>query len=140
MNDHVRGRVDVGRIDLMRNFSFFEVDETEADRVVKAMNQSKWNGRKVTVEVAGTESDDRPQERKRKDNASKGKKNAGKAAEAPKATKKNKPSREERGYTKPRGKKDDWKQFFQHNNDDFRDPEPDFSEEGWAKRSKKKKK
>ena len=140
MNDHVRGRVDVGRIDLMRNFSFFEVDETEADRVVKAMNQSKWNGRKVTVEVAGTESDDRPQERKRKDNASKGKKNAGKAAEAPKATKKNKPSREERGYTKPRGKKDDWKQFFQHNNDDFRDPEPDFSEEGWVKRSKKKKK
>ena len=57
-----------------------------------------------------------------------------------KKEKKQKPSREERGYTKPRGKKDDWKQFFQHNNPDFRGPEPDFSEEGWAKPMKKGKK
>ena len=52
--------------------------------------------------------------------------------------KKGKPSREERGYTKARGKKDDWKQFFQGNND-FKDAEPDFSEEGWARRTPKKK-
>ena len=52
--------------------------------------------------------------------------------------KKNKPSREERGYTKARGKKDDWKQFFQGNNE-FKDSEPDFSEEGWARRASKKK-
>jgi ATP-dependent RNA helicase DeaD len=45
---------------------------------------------------------------------------------------KKKPSREERGYTKARGKKDDWKKFFEQ-------PEPDFSEEGWARRSPKKK-
>ncbi len=141
MNDHVRGRVDVGRIDLMRNFSFFEVDEAEAAKVVKAMNQSKWNGRKITVEMADTAGNDRPGERKRKDiGAKKETKSTRKAAETPKAAKKNKPSREERGYTKARGKKDDWKQFFQHDNDGFRDPEPDFSEEGWAKRSKKKKK
>ena len=35
-------------------------------------------------------------------------------------------------------KKDDWKQFFQGNNE-FKDSEPDFSEEGWAKRTPKKK-
>ena len=51
--------------------------------------------------------------------------------------KKDKPSREERGYTKARGKKDDWKQFFQGNNE-FKDSEPDFSEEGWARRKPKK--
>lgn len=51
---------------------------------------------------------------------------------------KSKPSREERGYTKARGKKDDWKQFFQGNNE-FKDSEPDFSEEGWARRTPKKK-
>ena len=56
-----------------------------------------------------------------------------------KAEKRTKPSRAERGYTKPRGKKDDWKQFFQHDDQPFRGPEPDFSEEGWAKPSKKKK-
>ena len=49
---------------------------------------------------------------------------------------KRKPSREERGYTQPRGRKDDWKRFFEHN-DELRGPEPDFSEEGWAKRKKK---
>ena len=58
------------------------------------------------------------------------------------AGKKEKPSREERGYTAARGpkRKDDWKQFFQHDDDkDFRRMEPDFMEEGWAKRKKRKK-
>jgi ATP-dependent RNA helicase DeaD len=52
-----------------------------------------------------------------------------------------KSSREERGYTKARGKKDDWRQFFQGGNDNvkFKDEEPDFSEEGWARRRPKKK-
>lgn len=140
LNDQVRGRVEVGRIDLMRNFSFFEVDETEADKVAKAMNRSKWNGRMVTVEIADTEGNNRSQERKRKESTEKGKKNTRKTAETPKTSKKGKPNREERGYTKARGKKDDWKQFFQHNNDDdFRDSEPDFSEEGWARKTKKRK-
>jgi ATP-dependent RNA helicase DeaD len=55
--------------------------------------------------------------------------------------KKDKPSREERGYTAARGpkKKDDWKQFFQNDNRPLRGEEPDFAEEGWAKRSKRKK-
>ena len=50
---------------------------------------------------------------------------------------KNKPSREERGYTKPRGRKDDWMQFFMQDNN-LKGDAPDFNEEGWAKKSKKK--
>ena len=46
-------------------------------------------------------------------------------------SKKQKPSREERGYSNARGKKDDWQQFF-------KDEKSDFSEEGWARRKKKK--
>ena len=38
-----------------------------------------------------------------------------------------------------RGKKDDWKQFFQPNNS-LKGPDIDFSEEGWAKPMNKKKK
>ena len=51
-----------------------------------------------------------------------------------------KPSREERGYTGKRGpmKKDDWKQFFQQDERPLRGAEPDFSEEGWARRKPKK--
>ena len=40
LNGNTRGRVELGRIDLMKNFSFFEVDEKEAGNVVKALNLS----------------------------------------------------------------------------------------------------
>ena len=144
INSNTKGRVDLGRIDLMRNFSFFEVDEAEADTVIKALNRTRWNGRKVSVERAG-EADEKDGKKKKKDGRSEGGKPEAKKAAKPRAEKpakepkRTKPSREERGYTKPRGRKDDWKQFFQHNND-LKGPEPDFSEEGWAKPSKKKKK
>ena len=165
LNNNTRGRVELGRIDLMQKFSFFEVEEKEAGNVVKALNRTRWNGRKVSVEIAGEEGKDAPKGRRKNEDDNRGKAESGskkepngkkrifkdekrdnapakgkkKAAEyAATDKKKSKPSREERGYTKPRGKKDDWKQFFQHNND-FKGSEPDFSEEGWAKRTSKKK-
>ena len=39
----------------MKNFSFFEVEEKEVQNVVKALNRANWNGRKVSVEIAGEE-------------------------------------------------------------------------------------
>ena len=56
------------------------------------------------------------------------------SAKDSKSTKKDKPSRADRGYSDARGpkKKDDWQEFF-------KDKEPDFSEEGWARRKPKKK-
>ncbi len=149
LNNNTRGRIELGRIDLMKNFSFFEVDEKEAQTVVKALNRANWNGRKVSVEVAGEESGGRSrggssEERGGKRSyggASENKRGsrsarpeAGKAGgEKNKKKKADKPSREERGYAAARGpkKSDDWKQFFQSE-------EPDFSEEGWARRKPKK--
>ena len=67
---------------------------------------------------------------------------ASKAEKEPKKEKKVKPSREERGYTEPRGpkKKDDWKQFFAPENSKWlKGEKPDFEEEGWARRKPKKK-
>ncbi len=55
LNSNTRGRIELGRIDLMQKFSFFEVEEKEAQNVVKALNRANWNGRKVSVEVAGEE-------------------------------------------------------------------------------------
>ena len=94
-------RIQIGRIDLMQNFSFFEVNESQAEMVIKALNKTKYNGRKILVEMA------EPNNGKSDKNGKKTKKEG--------KTKKDKPSREERGYTAPRGKKDDWKQFFQQN-------------------------
>ena len=67
---------------------------------------------------------------------------ASKAEKEPKKEKKAKPSREERGYTEPRGpkKKDDWMKFFApENNKWLKGEKPDFEEEGWARRKPKKK-
>lgn len=144
-------RIQIGRIDLMQNFSFFEIIEAQAPMVIKALNKVVLNGgRKVIVEVAGenngkSDKDGKKRSRKEREGEEKGSKRSGKKESretTPKAEKKTKPSREERGYTAARGpkRKDDWKQFFQHENDrPLKGEIPDFEEEGWAKRSKRKK-
>ena len=141
-------RIQIGRIDLMQNFSFFEIIEAQAPMVIKALNKVVLNGgRKVIVEVAGenngkSDKDGKKRSRKEREGEEKGSKRSGKKESretAPKAEKKAKPSREERGYTAARGPKhkDDWKQFFQHDNDrPLKGEIPDFAEEGWAKRKK----
>ena len=161
LNSNTRGRIELGRIDLMKNFSFFEVEEKEAQNVVKALNRANWNGRKVSVEVAGEEAgegrrgsgsaerrggkrpfgsssekrgdssrnsrSERSDRAPRTDRATKG------SDKTDKKKRSDKPSREERGYGARGPKKtDDWQQFF-------KDKEPDFSEEGWARRKPKKK-
>ena len=141
LNSNTRGRIELGRIDLMKNFSFFEVDEKEAQSVIKALNRTNWNGRRVSVEIAGEEGGEgRKSSGRYKDNGRDAKSSAStkprkdkpaRATSASTDSKKQKPSREERGYSNARGKKDDWQQFF-------KDEKSDFNEEGWARRKKKK--
>ena len=141
LNSNTRGRIELGRIDLMKNFSFFEVDEKEAQSVIKALNRTNWNGRRVSVEIAGEEGGEgRKNSGRYKDNGRDAKSSAStkprkdkpaRATSASTDSKKQKPSREERGYSNARGKKDDWQQFF-------KDEKSDFSKEGWARRKKKK--
>jgi ATP-dependent RNA helicase DeaD len=52
INRCVSGKVQVGKIDLRENFSFFEVEEHEAQRVIKRMNSFEVNGRLISVEPA----------------------------------------------------------------------------------------
>ena len=54
MNANVHHRVDVGRIDLLTNFSYFEVPEQDARFVIKDMNGADWHGRKVVVSPANS--------------------------------------------------------------------------------------
>lgn len=117
-------RIQIGRIDLMQNFSFFEIIEAQAPMVIKALNKVSLNGRKVIVEVAG-------------ENTGKSDKSGKKKGKTEKKT--SKLSREERGYTAARGpkRKDDWKQFFQDDNSS-KGENPGFEEEGWARRKRKK--
>jgi ATP-dependent RNA helicase DeaD len=52
INKCVPGKVRVGKIDLRDNFSFFEVEEGEAKRVMKKMNGFELDGRRISVEPA----------------------------------------------------------------------------------------
>jgi len=53
LNDNISGRkIDVGRIDLMKNFSFFEVREADRDRVIKSLDGVRAFGQRISVESA----------------------------------------------------------------------------------------
>lgn len=52
INDFVPGKVRIGRIDLMQNFSFFEVPEGDAQKVICSLKGQEENGRRISVEVA----------------------------------------------------------------------------------------
>lgn len=53
IHDAVGKRVDIGKIDLMQNFSFFEVAESDAKDVLSTFADYDIDGRKIVVEVAG---------------------------------------------------------------------------------------
>ena len=52
VNKCVPGKVRIGKIDLRDNFSFFEVEEGEAQRVMDSMNGFEVDGRRISVEPA----------------------------------------------------------------------------------------
>ncbi|MDR1502403.1 MAG: DEAD/DEAH box helicase [Prevotella sp.] len=52
VNDFVPEKVNIGRIDIMQNFSFFEVPEKDAQKVISSMSRQEQNGRRISVEVA----------------------------------------------------------------------------------------
>ena len=52
INTYVPGKVQIGKIDLLSNFSFFEVEEGEAQRVIKGLKGEDFDGRRISVEIA----------------------------------------------------------------------------------------
>ena len=143
INKNVQGdKVAVGRIDLMKNFSFIEVKQDDLNRVLKGLKHGVTvKGRSVVCDVSTEE----PQQKERKPER-KVKPAYQEKPAAPKREIHEKPSREERGYTAPRGKKyykkEDWMKFLNPDKpkkNELKGEIPDFSEEGWARRKPKKK-
>ena len=177
-------KVEMGRIDLRPTFSFFEVPDAEAERVLAAMQGLTVKGRRIGVDIAQPAEaasqeaarDDRTRQKKsdrtrradgdaeRKpksraqrrfekanpDHTTGGKRgktgdSATTARNATKGTNTTKGKKKKANDTaqwvpaKKSTKQDDWRQFFRQHDDarPLKGPEPDFSEEGWAKRSKK---
>jgi ATP-dependent RNA helicase DeaD len=110
INRHIHGpKQEIGHIDLLQKFSYIEVPERDAEKVMSAINGTHYKGREVRCNDA-----DSTQEERGRRNGS---------------------PRKDNGGQKRRGR-DDWKALM---NGNFKDEEPDFSEEGWARRYPKKK-
>ena len=145
INKHVEGRQDVGHIDLMSKFSYIEVPEKDADRVIRALDGTVYKGREVRCNDADSKghgrgnADENGRNNGKADTDGYGrvksdKSRGGKAAEKPK-------KRQGKSKQTPfEGDTGDWRQFFKGNDVKFKGDEPDFSEEGWAIRKPRKKK
>jgi ATP-dependent RNA helicase DeaD len=73
--------IDIGRIEILRNFSFFELDPEWVDPMIKAFKNARYNGENIFVEPAENAAPDhqsrerKPFERRGSDSRSHGKPN-----------------------------------------------------------------
>ena len=118
LNKHIHGRQEVGHIDLLSKFSYIEVPERDAVKVMKALNGVRYKGREVRCNDADEGG------------------LKGRAKPAPRAREERRVRREEAPRT---NKKYDWLQFLNPDGMKLKGEKPDFSEEGWARRRPKKK-
>lgn len=147
-------KIDLGRIDLMGTFSFFEVPESQANMVIKLLAGTDFDGRKVNVEL--TEGSPAPAKESKGGRGGRSSRESGAAKKAresrtsrrvaePRGSRKSdgagesrkskKASREERGYSDKRGPKGpaEWAKYFEGQVES----QPFYSE--FAKNKKKKK-
>ena len=53
INEKIQKRnIFIGKIDIMKSFSFFEVDQEHESQIIKKLNNIKWRGSTLKVEVA----------------------------------------------------------------------------------------
>lgn len=131
VNRYVKGKIEIGRIDLTANCSFFEVPEADAPIVLRKMAKAMIGDRKVVVDHAEREEGGKREEggNKRERRAEKADKHSDRHAEkkadrkatrAPKEAPTKGGKKGRRGgryedadlFEKPKYKKEDWKQFF----------------------------
>jgi ATP-dependent RNA helicase DeaD len=98
LNRNVAGRVDVGRIDLMQNFSFFECPQEYTEEILTGMEGVNYKGRQVHVEVAETRSEDGQQTEDRPAKERKSRRED-KPRREDRPRREEKPSRDKRSYS-----------------------------------------
>ena len=124
LNRHIEGRQEVGHIDLLEKFCYIEVPQDDAPKVMRALNGTYYKGREVRCNDA--------------DEAGHGRKaQEGKAAS--KSRQGNPTGGKVRNNRKQQASKEDWRELISNAPFKLRGEEPDFSEEGWARRKPRKK-
>ena len=128
INKHVQGRQEVGHINLLQKQSYVEVPEKDAKKVMNALDGLSYKGRKVRCNDANEGGSGSRGHRRGSDERRNGREK----------------NRRQRGFDEdfmPQRKyrKDDWKELMRGQPSQLKGEEPDFSEEGWARRRPKKK-
>ena len=161
LNKHVQGRQEVGHIDLLNKFAYIEVPEQDAKKVMKALNGTEYKGRTVRCNDADEEGHGRVArgEGARSERGSRGgrsserggrssdrgsrsaKRGYGDDARGGRSERSGRGSRGEARSKKPRYNDDngDWRELIQDKPFKLKGEEPNFEEEGWARRRPKKK-
>ena len=127
LNRYVGGRQEVGHIDLLDTISYFEVPEQDARKVMTQLTGIRYKGRTVRC----NSEDDKAERPAKTDRSSKGDRPAKKRGSS---------DNQEWVPAKKKMRKDDWRSLMNAPRVDFKGEEPDFSEEGWARRKPKKRK
>ena len=137
LNRYVGGRQEVGHIDLLDTISYFEVPEKDARKVMTQLTGIRFHGRTVRCNSEDERDDQQPRARQRSN-------------DRPSAARQRSDDRKQKGrrqnsewQPKGRQQKEDWRELMRtatEQNWKFRGEEPDFSEEGWARRKPRKKK
>ncbi len=126
LNKHMHGRQEVGHIDLLSKFSYIEVPQNDAQRVMDAIDGQRYKGRSVRCNDADKGKSARGE---RHDHRSRRNETAGKG--------KKKKREKAATHAGNESTKTDWRQFFKGHQAPLKGEEPDFSEEGWARRKRK---
>lgn len=164
LNHHIEGRQEVGHIDLMQKFCYIEVPESDAEHVMGSIDGTNFRGREVRCNDADapgrgrgegsrgasesyggrarhTTRGDRNGTRAYRDD-DRGNHNGGRGTRgAGRTRREDYPQAGKWGAENAtRHSRDDWKNLMQEANVRLKGEEPDFTEEGWARRKPKKKK
>ena len=143
LNRTMHSRQEVGHIDLLSKFCYIEVPEGDAQKVMRALNGASYKGR----EVRCNDADEAPTARSGRGRQAGTRGESGRGNDRRQPHEDRKPRMkagrhyDEAEFENPnkRRGRDDWKALMQAGNVTLKGEEPDFSEEGWARRRPKKK-
>ena len=141
MNRHIHGHQEVGHIDLLQKFCYIEVPESDAQKVMHALNGTTYKGR----EVRCNDADETGRGRRNERTADRSDRFAGRGGDHSRSrSRRSDDTRGSRGQrndsdTGRRHSRDEWKLLMSDKPFKLKGEEPDFAEEGWARRKPKKK-
>ena len=139
INKNMNGHQAVGHIDLLAKQSYIEVPEQDAQKVMKALDGAVYKRRKVRCNDADEPGHGRSAgDRSTGSRGGYGSRGEGRQDDRGRRGRGRRQSENDAQFATHKFKKDDWKELMKGAPAKLKGEEPDFSEEGWARRRPKK--